>query len=143
MGAVPDSDTMRDRMNRLKFRQWYRPVAPMIAEESLKEVFGSDVKSPFMTMAPQVQPEVRKRFPALAHVDGTVRHQSVGRSDEQWLHSLLDAVGKLTGLAVLINTSFNTRGRPIVNTVRTSLDMLESLEDLDFVLIEDWLFPSP
>merc|ERR1712187_767070 len=124
------------------FRQWYRPVAPMIADDALEEVFGRVVRSPFMTMAPKVREEVRIRFPALAHVDGTARHQSVGPGDDMWLYKLLLAVGKLTGLAALINTSFNTRGKPIVNTVRECLEMLDTLADLDFVLIEDWLFRS-
>ncbi|CAK0865733.1 unnamed protein product, partial [Prorocentrum cordatum] len=114
--AVPDSQSMKDRMNRLKVRQWYRPVAPMIAEEALEEVFGEKVESPYMTMAPRVREEVRERFPALAHFDGTARHQSVSRSDEPWVHALLLAVGKLTGL------------------------MLDELVDLDFLVIEDWIF---
>ncbi|CAE7222655.1 unnamed protein product, partial [Symbiodinium sp. CCMP2592] len=62
---------------------------------------------------------------------------------EPWVHQLLLAVGKLTGLAALINTSFNTRGKPIVNTVSESLEMLDTLPDLDFVLIEDYLFTAP
>lgn len=137
--AVPDHD-IKDRMNRLKARQSYRPVAPMIAEEALEEVFGQRIKSPYMTMAPLVRESVRERFPALAHVDGTARHQSVGAEDEPWIHALLLAIGKKTGLAALINTSFNSKGKPIVNTVRESLKMLDDLPDLDFVLIEDWLF---
>eukprot|EP00931_Biecheleriopsis_adriatica_P036058 TRINITY_DN20792_c0_g1_i1.p1 TRINITY_DN20792_c0_g1~~TRINITY_DN20792_c0_g1_i1.p1 ORF type:complete len:611 (+),score=94.97 TRINITY_DN20792_c0_g1_i1:155-1987(+) len=75
--AVPDSDAMRDRMNRLKARQWYRPVAPMIAEEELEKVFGREVKSPYMSMAPVVDQDVRKRFPAFAHLDGTAGNFSV------------------------------------------------------------------
>ena len=58
------------------------------------------------------------------------------------MHSLLLAVGRKTGLAALINTSFNTRGKPIVNTVRECLKMLDEQVDLDYVLIEDWLFRS-
>lgn len=139
--AVPDSHDIKDRMNQLKARQSYRPVAPMIADEALEEVFGpSAPKSPYMTMAPQVKEEVRERFPALAHVDGTARHQSVGAKDEPWIHALLLAVGKRTGLAALINTSFNSKGKPIVNTVKECLKMLDDLPDLDYVLIEDWLF---
>ena len=141
--AVPDSQDMRERMNRLKFRQWYRPVAPMIAEEALEEVFGFKYNSAYMEFAPKVRDEVRERFPAIAHFDGTARHQSVSHEDEPWVHALLLAVGKLTGLAALINTSFNSKGKPIVNTVEASLEMLDQLEDLDYVLIEDWLFRAP
>merc|ERR1712232_92263 len=131
---------MRERMNRLKFRQFWRPVAPMIADEELVRVFGRTVKSPYMTMAPIVRDEVRAEYPALAHLDGTARHQSVGKDDEEWIHALLLAVGRITGLAALINTSFNTRGKPICNTVKESLKMLDEHPDLDYVLIEDWLF---
>ncbi|CAK9089122.1 Decarbamoylnovobiocin carbamoyltransferase (Novobiocin biosynthesis protein N) [Durusdinium trenchii] len=142
--AAPNSQSIRDRMNTLKARQFYRPVAPMIADEALEdlEVFGQEIKSPFMTMAPLVRPHVREHFPGLAHVDGTARHQSVSAEEEPWIHSLLLAVGKRIGLAALINTSFNSKGKPIVNTVKECLKMLDELEDLDFVLIEDWLFRS-
>merc|ERR1719265_1470714 len=112
----------------------------MIADEALDEVFGQEVKSTYMTMAPRVREHIRQRFPALAHLDGTARHQSVGRDDEPWLHALLLAVGKITGLAALINTSFNTRGKPIVNTIAECLQMLDELPDLDYVVIEDWIF---
>eukprot|EP00438_Fugacium_kawagutii_P002419 Skav210804 [mRNA] locus=scaffold275:311731:312060:- [translate_table: standard] len=108
---------MRDRMNRIKFRQWYRPAAPMIADEALEYVFGHKFRSTYMEFAPMVREEVRKLFPGLSHFDGTARHQSVGKQDEPWIHALLLAVGKRTGLAALINTSFNSRGKPITNTV--------------------------
>eukprot|EP00933_Yihiella_yeosuensis_P024557 TRINITY_DN19043_c0_g1_i1.p1 TRINITY_DN19043_c0_g1~~TRINITY_DN19043_c0_g1_i1.p1 ORF type:complete len:291 (-),score=45.35 TRINITY_DN19043_c0_g1_i1:35-907(-) len=138
--AVPDSILMKDRMNRLKARQWYRPVAPMIAEEALEDIFGRKVPSTYMTMAPMVKEDVREQFPALAHLDGTARHQSVGKHDEPWVHALLLAVGRRIGVPALINTSFNTKGKPIVNTIRECLKMLDELQDLDFVVIEDWIF---
>ncbi|CAE8700755.1 unnamed protein product [Polarella glacialis] len=80
---------MRDRMNRLKFRQWYRPVTPMIADEALEQVFGRKVKSTTMSMAPRVLEDIRKKFPALVHLDGTARQQSVSESDEPFVHALL------------------------------------------------------
>merc|ERR1712187_135439 len=107
----------------------------MIADEALEQVFGRTIKSPYMSMAPLVRTEVREKFPALAHLDGTARHQSVGNADEPWIHALLLAVGRRTGLAALINTSFNSRGAPIVNTVHLCLEMLDTLEGLDYVLI--------
>ena len=100
--AVPDSVDARNRLNRLKRRQWYRPVAPMVAEEAMADAFGRSVPSPYMTMAPDVSPPIARAFPALAHLDGTARHQSVARRDDAWLHALLRAVGKRTGLAALI-----------------------------------------
>jgi len=141
--AVPDTEDMKHRMNRLKFRKWYRPIAPMIAEEALVAVFGRKIRSRHMERAPKVQDWVREKFPAMVHFDGTARHQSVGHKDEPWIHELLLAVGKHTGLAALINTSFNTKGKPIVNSVKESLQMLDTLPDLDYVLIEDYLFKAP
>eukprot|EP00933_Yihiella_yeosuensis_P030793 TRINITY_DN24362_c0_g1_i8.p1 TRINITY_DN24362_c0_g1~~TRINITY_DN24362_c0_g1_i8.p1 ORF type:complete len:670 (+),score=99.67 TRINITY_DN24362_c0_g1_i8:273-2012(+) len=141
--AVPDSEGAKDRLNKVKHRAWYRPVAPMIADEALEEVFGKKYKSVTMEFAPKVLEHIRKKFPALAHFDGTARHQSVGKDDEPWVHALLLAVGKRTGLAALINTSFNSRGKPIVNKVMESLKMLDSLPGLDYVVIEDWLFKAP
>ena len=141
--AVPDTDEVRARMNRLKFREWYRPVAPMIADDDLEAAFGADVRSPYMSLAPRLTDATARAFPALAHLDGTARHQSVGPADEPWVHALLLAVKALTGLGALINTSFNTRGKPICNTVAAALAMLDDLDDLDFVLVEDWLFAKP
>ena len=97
---------------------------------------------PRLGRRPQV-PEIAKRFPALAHVDGTARHQSVSEDDDAWLWALLRAVGKRTGLSALINTSFNTRGRPICNTLREALQMLDEEPDLDYLLVDDWLFSKP
>merc|ERR1719356_428467 len=96
-----------------------------------------------MTMAPIVRDEIRKSYPAMVHLDGTARHQSVGRYDEPWLHSLLHAVKKWTGLAALINTSLNSKGRPITNRVSECLQMLREIPDLDYLLIENWLFKAP
>ena len=114
----------------------------MIAEEALVQVFGRKVKSTYMTMAPKVREEVRAAFPALAHVDGTARHQSVASSDEPWIHQLLLAVGRRSGLAALINTSFNSKGQPITNRVTECLSLLDNTPELDYVLIEDKLFTS-
>ena len=135
-------DGVRERMNLLKGRQWYRPVAPMIAVEALEEVFGRKVESVAMTMAPRVTDRIRAKFPALVHLDGTARHQSVGPLDEPWVHSLLLAVGRWIGLPALINTSFNTKGKPITNLVSECLRMLDTLRDLDYLLVEDFLFPK-
>ena len=95
-----------------------------------------------MTAAPLVLPQMQMRFPAMVHFDGTARHQSVGKSDEAWLHALLLSIGKITGLAALINTSFNTKGKPVINSLRECLELLDTLTDLDYVLIEGWLFQS-
>ncbi|CAK0847602.1 unnamed protein product [Prorocentrum cordatum] len=83
--AVPDSVEMRDRMNVLKDREWYRPVAPMVADEAMGQFLNRTVKSPYMTMAPRVADGIKERFPAVVHLDGTARHQSVGPNDEPFI----------------------------------------------------------
>lgn len=105
---------MKERMNALKAREWYRPVAPMVVEEEADNVFIRDsisipLHSPFMSFAPFLKPEATKALPAVTHADNSARPQTVSKSDDSWLHSLLLEVKKRTGWAVLINTSFNTK----------------------------------
>jgi len=138
------SDGMKERLNFLKHREWWRPVAPVVTDVEAEILFERDSPStplhaPYMSFAPRVSPDAAA-LPAIAHVDGTARVQTVGPSDEPWLYSLLEAVKHRTGHAALINTSFNSRGKPILNTAREALDLLESCKDLDYVLVEDWLF---
>merc|ERR1711988_1684542 len=71
--AVPDSQDLRERLNRLKFRQWWRPTGPMIADEALEQVFGRVIKSRYMTMSPQVLDHVPTQYPTLAHIDRSAR----------------------------------------------------------------------
>lgn len=83
---------------------------------------------------------VASSLPAIAHFDGTARPQTVTRDVDPWLHALLKAVKAETGWGVLVNTSFNTKGKPILNTLVEALTLLRDGEDLDYVLVEDWLF---
>ena len=101
---------------------------------------SSITKSPYMSFAPRLQPWVVDQFPAIAHVDGTARPQTVERRRNPWLYDLLLRVGAAIGAPLLINTSFNGRGEPIINTARRALELLDSSPDLAFVVIEDWLF---
>jgi carbamoyltransferase len=143
--AIPRNTSMKERMNRIKKRAWYRPTAPVITEESTAQIFenfagGVPIKSPYMSFAPFLKDWVVDAFPAIAHVDGTARPQTVSASRNPWLHKLLLLIGDMTGAPILINTSFNAHGEPIVNTVKDTLDLLWNSEDLDFVVIEDFLF---
>jgi carbamoyltransferase len=107
--------------------------------------------SPFMSFAPSVRQNIIQELPALAHVDGTARPQTVSKDSDPWMHDLLLAVKRSTsnidekkeGSAVLINTSFNVRGRPILNRVAEALELLRTSRELDMVVIEDWLFRKP
>ncbi len=103
-------DGLKDRLNRIKGREWYRPVCPVVAAESSPLFFGVAVDSPYMSFAPRLLPEALVRFPHIAHCDGTSRVQTVTESDDPWLYALLQAVAARNGgFPILANTSFNPR----------------------------------
>jgi carbamoyltransferase len=142
--AIPTDKEMNARMNRIKHREWYRPTAPVLNEEAVANIFenlkDTAIDSPYMSFAPLLQGWAIEAFPAIAHVDGTARPQTVKKSRNPWLWELLKYVGEAIGQPILINTSFNAHGHPIVNTVKDTIRLWEESKDLDFVVIEDWLF---
>jgi carbamoyltransferase len=134
--ADPRNPGMRDHINGLvKKREAFRPFAPAVAAERCAEFFDFDGSSPFMLDTAQVKQATR--LPAITHVDGSARLQTVDRQSDPLFHGLLSAFGRLTGCPVLLNTSFNMRGDPIVCDpadalvcfVRSGLDVLV-LDDL-------------
>jgi carbamoyltransferase len=135
--ADPRTVAMRDRVNHVKRRELWRPLAPVVTAERANEYFDLREPSPFMLFAAQVRPEVRDRVPAIVHVDGSARPQTVLRGQNERLHSLLREFERRTGVPVLLNTSFNDAGEPIVCTptdairtfLATGMDVLV-LEDL-------------
>src|SRR3954471_8214878 len=115
--ADPRKPEMKDILNsRVKHRQAFRPFAPIVLAERMKEVFEGDEDSPFMLIAKPVRPEWREKIPAIVHVDGTARVQTVREATNPMLYRLLKEFEALTGVPVLINTSFNIKGEPIVET---------------------------
>ena len=120
--ADPRKPEMKDILNRrVKHRQAFRPFAPIVLAERAKEVFEGDEDSPFMLIAKRVRPEWRDRIPAIVHVDGTARVQTVREATNPMLHRLLREFEALTGVPVLVNTSFNVKGEPIVETPRDAV----------------------
>jgi carbamoyltransferase len=120
--ADPRKAEMKDILNkRVKHRQAFRPFAPIVLAERAKEIFEGEEDSPFMLIAKQVRPEWRDRIPAVVHVDGTARVQTVGERTNPVLYRLLREFEALTGVPVLINTSFNIKGEPIVETPRDAV----------------------
>ena len=108
---------MKDILNsRVKHRQPFRPFAPIVLAERAKEIFEGEEDSPFMLIAKPVRQEWRDRIPAIVHVDGTARVQTVTQDTNPVLYRLLKEFEALTGVPVLINTSFNVKGEPIVET---------------------------
>ncbi|EAQ33893.1 putative nodulation protein [Nitrobacter sp. Nb-311A] len=120
--ADPRKAEMKDILNsRVKHRQPFRPFAPIVLAERMAEVFEGEEDSPFMLIAKAVRPEWRDRIPAVVHVDGTARVQTVRESTNPALYRLLKEFEELTGVPVLINTSFNVKGEPIVETPRDAM----------------------
>lgn len=96
---------------KIKFRESFRPFAPSVLEEDAKDYFDLDCQSPYMLLVAQVKKDT---VPAITHVDGSARIQTVSKEQNPLYHSLLSTFKKLTGCPLLINTSFNVRGEPIV-----------------------------
>lgn len=120
--ADPRRAGMKDILNsRVKHRQAFRPFAPIVLAERAKEIFEGEEESPFMLIAKRVRPEWRDRIPAIVHVDGTARVQTVKEAANPMLYRLLREFEALTGVPVLINTSFNVKGEPIVETPRDAV----------------------
>lgn len=136
--ADPRPKDMKDRLNaRVKHREGFRPFAPAVLLESAGAYFdgcGGTTTSPFMLKAFPVVESKRALIPAVTHVDGTARVQTVDRADSPLFHALIRAFASRTGVPVLVNTSFNRRGEPIVETPAQALTVfLES--EMDAVAI--------
>ncbi|WP_304450682.1 carbamoyltransferase C-terminal domain-containing protein [Nocardiopsis sp. YSL2] len=115
--ADPRHSGMKDLINaKVKHREAFRPFAPVVLEEHQTEYFDSDVSAYYMLMVPQVRAEKRSVIPAVTHVDGSARLQTASWSLNPRLCELLTAFRELTGVPVLLNTSFNDRDEPIVET---------------------------
>jgi carbamoyltransferase len=113
-------------LNDIKGREQFRPVAPMVLIERAAEIFAGPLPSPYMLFTHVVRPEWRDRIPAVVHVDGTARIQTVDRADEPLMARVLDGVERRTGVPVVVNTSLNTAGRPMVDDPRDALECFGS-----------------
>ncbi len=120
--ASPLDAGMQARLNLIKDREDFRPVAPVVPDEDADDWFDGARDAPFMTFVYRVRSECAARIPAVRHVDGTARVQTVTAAQNPTLHALLKAFGQRTGVPVLVNTSFNTRGQPVVCTPRDALE---------------------
>ncbi len=121
--ANPGSAANLDRLNAVKGRESFRPVAPMVRAGAAATIFRrGPLPSPYMLFVHDVADEWRDRIPAVVHVDGTARVQTVDPADEPLVDRMLAAFERRTGLPVVVNTSLNTAGRPMVDS---PLDALE------------------
>jgi carbamoyltransferase len=120
--ASPIHAEMQAKLNEIKDREDFRPVAPVVLEEDAAEWFQGASVSPFMLFIYDVRPEKADKIPAVRHVDGTARIQTINRRQNPAYYDLLKAFKNRTGVPVLVNTSFNTRGEPIVCTPRDAVE---------------------
>jgi len=135
----PRRPEMKDTLNRrVKFRQPFRPFAPIVIYERAKDIFIGEDESPFMLRAKQVRPEWKDRIPGIVHVDGTARVQTIRREHNERMYDLLVEFEKLTGVPVLVNTSFNIKGEPIVETPQDAMNCFV-YTGIDYLVLHDTL----
>jgi carbamoyltransferase len=120
--ASPLSPDMQQRLNEIKDREDFRPVAPVVLEEDAAKWFVGAGVSPVMLFVYDVAPDKAARIPAVRHVDGTARVQTINREQNAPYYDLVRAFRDLTGVPVLVNTSFNTRSEPVVCTPRDAIE---------------------
>jgi len=140
--ASPRNSAMQGRLNELKDREDFRPVAPVVLAERAHQWFdarnGTAIDAPFMLFVFDVLPEKAEFIPAVRHTDGTARVQTVTASQNPLLHRLLAEFEVRTGVPVLVNTSFNTRGEPVVCSPRDALESFWT-SPLDALVIGSYL----
>jgi len=125
--ADPRRPANLEKLNDIKGREQFRPVAPMVLAERAREIFdGGPIPSPYMLFTHGVRPGWGERIPAVVHVDGTARIQTVDRREEPLVARMLERFEARTGVPVVVNTSLNTAGRPMVDDPRDALECFGS-----------------
>ena len=106
---------MKNQINsRIKFREEFRPFAPSVTEDASQNIFSMNAPSPYMTIAFDVREKWKDKLPSVTHINGTARVQTINASVDPVYYNLINETGKLTGAPVVLNTSFNIKGQPIV-----------------------------
>lgn len=120
--ADPRNPKMLDHINKhIKCREWFRPIAPAVIEPAATTYFEAECYSPYMQFVWPVREQFRTALPAITHIDGSSRIQSVRKRGNESLYALLEAFEQITGFPILINTSFNIQGEPIVETPQQAI----------------------
>jgi carbamoyltransferase len=136
--ASPIDQGMQAKLNEIKDREDFRPVAPVVLEEEAANWFANAGVAPFMLFIYDVLPHQAERIPAVRHVDGTARIQTINRGQNARYYDLLKAFQARTGVPILVNTSFNTHGEPIVCTPRDAVESFWT-SPLDALVIGSFL----
>lgn len=134
----PTIGEMKDTLNaKVKGREYYRPFAPVVRLEDINKYFNWDKESRWMSFCPEVKEEYKDILKAITHVDGTARVQTVTREQNEFLYDLLTEMHNQKGIGVILNTSFNIAGKPILNTYEDALWVLDN-KQMDALLLEDY-----
>lgn len=133
----PSIEQMKDILNqKVKNREWYRPFAPVVRLEDVNKYFEWDQESAHMSFCPKVRDEWKEQLSAITHVDGTARVQTVTKEQNIWLYNLLTEFEERGKVGVLLNTSFNVNGKPILSSVKEAFEVFSNTQ-LDALLIEN------
>ena len=134
----PSIPGMKDILNeKVKKREWFRPFAPIVRLEDVDKYFHFKGESRFMSFYATVRDEWKEKLAAITHVDGTARVQTITREQNERMYDLITAFEKMSGIGVLLNTSFNVNGKPLINSYKDALKMLDC--GLDFVFADNYI----
>jgi len=138
--ADPRSHRSKDDINKkVKFREWFRPFAPICKEEKASIYFNTSENAcyKYMSFSPNVRDDYQTTLPAVTHIDGSSRLQTISKTENEFIYNILDEFENITGVPVLINTSFNSRGKSILTHYQTAIQILDSTQ-LDSVILGDY-----
>lgn len=137
--AYPAFKEMKDKINEIKKREFYRPFAPVVRAEDMMKYFNFNGESTYMSFAPEISVDYVDKVPSIVHYDRTARVQSVTREQNVFIYQILEELERKDYIPMLLNTSFNIKGNPILTTIEDALHVLETT-NLDAVYIEGYLF---
>ena len=132
---------MKDIMNLdVKNREPWRPFSPIVRLEDLSKYFDWNKESRHMTFSPEVRPKYRELLSSVTHIDGTARVQTVTIDQNEFIYQILCELDSITGHGILLNTSFNVAGKPILNTYKEAFEVLHN-KPITGLVLEDFYFP--
>lgn len=136
----PIPSDMKDVLNaKVKHREWFRPFAPVVRLEDVSEYFEWEGESRWMNFCPKVREQYKSKLPAVTHVDGTARVQTITREQNPFIYDLITQFKEKTGIGVLVNTSFNVDGKPILSSYKDAFKVFDETQ-LDRLYLNGYYF---